>query len=436
MNTGKFFMRNFEALPIKTILEAILVLTPVIATVIFIAIFASPFPLTDEWALVLDVMHAERGDWSSFLWGINGHPLIVPFFIYWPIAELLRFDGRAQIGVTIVCFALQLLLFQRNSRPTTLEMIPAAILVFGLSHWMEFLWGIQMAFAIGITSAVWGLWMLNQYLMKGAVIRLMGAMALMIIGSLSYGGGVLSYLSAIPLIIVSFSPFSRKLTAAILTIAIGFAIVVLLSHAPSVRIEPYRDFLFLLTALGAFIIGSPVGITHFEWGTLSIMGIIVAVVACSGIIYGLRTGFGEQTFYFAAVILGMTSLAAVSVTRPYLGNWHLQLALPAIYGAYGLWLSAARASPPSPIAKIGFTLCATLLCGVLIADYIGFTSRGPDYCAYIKGIERYALNYETERTSPPPYPAPDARWNLNQNILNFLKRKHNGLFSPVLSNRC
>ena len=27
MNTGKFFMRNFEALPIKTILEAILVLT-------------------------------------------------------------------------------------------------------------------------------------------------------------------------------------------------------------------------------------------------------------------------------------------------------------------------------------------------------------------------------------------------------------------------
>jgi hypothetical protein len=422
------FGPELKSSPVKRAFALIFVLAPVIATAFFIGHFSSPFPLTDEWALVRDAMHAERGEWSSFLWRINGHPLIVPFLVYWPIAELFRFDGRAQIGVTVVCLVLQLLLFQRSSRATLPEMIPASILLFGLSHWMEFLWGMQMAFALGVTSAVWGLWMLNQYLMTGSSTRLLGAMALVIIGALCYGGGVLSFLSATFLMIVRSSPFSRKLAAAIATIAVGFAIVALFSQAPPMTIEPYRDVLFLLTALGALIIGSPVGIIHFEWGTLPMIGVVVALVACWGILFGLRDRSGEQPFYVAILILGITSLAAVSVTRPYLGNWHLQLALPAIYGAYGLWLTAAKTNPLSPLTRTGFALCTTLLCGVLIADYTGFAREGPSYRKYIAGIERYALNYETGHTSPPPYPVPDG-WDLNQDMLNFLKRKHNGLFS-------
>jgi hypothetical protein len=430
MNTDDLLCtRKLKSSQVKSAFTIIFLLAPVIAVAIFIARFSSPFPLTDEWALVLDAMHAESGDWSSFVWRINGHPLIVPFFVYWPVAELFRFDGRAQIGVTIICFALQLLLFQRSSKATALEMIPLSILIFGLSHWMEFLWGMQMAFAVGITSAVWGLWTLNEYMMKGAGIRLLGAMALMIIAASSYGGGALTFLSAMFLIIVRPSPLSDKLAAAVPTMTVGFAILVLASRAPPMTIEPYRDVLFLLTALGALIIGSPETITHFEWGTLPIIGVVVALVACWGMLFGLRDRSGQQPFYLVVLILGITSLAAVSVTRPYLGNWHLQLGLPAIYGAYGLWLAAAKTKPLSPLTKTGFALCATLLCGVLIADYTGFTRRGPDYAVYIAGIERYALDYEREHTSLPPYPAPDARWNLNQDILNFLKRKHNGLFS-------
>jgi hypothetical protein len=256
MNTDDLLCTGkLKSSQVKSAFTIIFVLALVIAVAIFIARFSSPFPLTDEWTLVLDAMHAESGDWSSFLWRINGHPLIVPFFVYWPVAELFRFDGRAQIGVTIICFALQLLLFQRSSKATALEMIPLSILIFGLSHWMEFLWGMQMAFAVGITSAVWGLWTLNEYMMKGAGIRLLGAMALMIIAASSYGGGALTFLSAMFLIIVRPSPLPGKLAAAVPTMTVGLAILVLASRAPPMTIEPYRDVLFLLTALGALIIG-------------------------------------------------------------------------------------------------------------------------------------------------------------------------------------
>lgn len=398
--------------------------------ILYAYIYSISFPLTDDWALVVNAMLVERGDWANLIWHVNGHPTIVPFLVYLPLAELSHYDARCEIGVTILCFALQLLLFQRAANARGIELAPPALLIFGLSHWMEYQWGVLMVLAMGQTAALWSLFWYNRFLSNGRPWPLALFLLLASVAIASYAAGPIAIVAAILLTLMRPNSLRLKLIAIALLVVL-FVILYGVLPKPLYNFELLRSATYLLTALGALILGSTTAIFNFGWSALVVVGILWAVLAIGALLtLGWARRADENVALFVSIVfLGLASLAAAAFGRPYLGNWHVQLGLPVAYGIYGLWLCSFRQQSHSIVRATGVAACALLLCTTLVADYLAFAERGPAFRAYIGGIERYALNYATAKNSPPPYPAPVPRWNLNQEILDFLKSKGHPLFA-------
>jgi hypothetical protein len=101
---------------------------------------------------------------------------------------------------------------------------------------------------------------------------------------------------------------------------------------------------------------------------------------------------GELALPLALFTFGFLSIAAIAVFRPCIGNWHLQAALPAIVGAYGVAIALARhlVSPTTLTLKAVMT---ALLSVVAIGYWYGHTKYGPEYNAYANKVSNYMHNY-------------------------------------------
>ncbi len=87
--------------------------------VAFIGRYATPMPVTDEWFFLRAVVALEQVPWSNLSrivqllpYKIYDHDVIVPFLLYWPVAELSNFDNRALLAITLAAWVVVLLLFR------------------------------------------------------------------------------------------------------------------------------------------------------------------------------------------------------------------------------------------------------------------------------------------------------------------------------------
>src|SRR3984957_4654415 len=132
---------------------ALLLLAPPAAAVVYVAMFATATPLTDEWIMLGAAVDLHKLHWSlhalrSIQIQHQQHLLIVPYLIYFPLEELFRFDTRALVAVTLICFAVQLAVFRFQLVKDDFASFPIALLLFSPSHYMEFHWGFQFALAL------------------------------------------------------------------------------------------------------------------------------------------------------------------------------------------------------------------------------------------------------------------------------------------------
>ena len=100
---------------------------------------------------------------------------------------------------------------------------------------------------------------------------------------------------------------------------------------------------------------------------------------------------------------GALCIASITLSRDYVGNWHVQYALPALCGAYAASFVLWRIDRSRFAAVPFFTLLA-LLAASVIGYAKGFGEYGPSYHQYIVSIEQYMRAHLTHPRAAKPFP--------------------------------
>ncbi len=411
---------------------ALLLLAPLVAAVAYVAMFATATPLTDEWIMLGSAVDLHRHGWSlhalrSIQIQHQQHLLIVPYLIYFPIEELFRFDTRALVAVTLICFAVQFAVFRFQLVKDDLAAFPIALLLFSPSHYMEFHWGFQFVLALSVTFPVVALAVLNHIEdnLNGVSIRhyVIGTV-LLVFGSLSSAPGYFGFLSAIVLITLKTLPNRTKIVLSLSWLLIaGLVYFGIATRWHSGHNLSVGEVFYVLTALGCVIWGSPVGIFKFGIDRDSLTGLAL-IIALIAVLARIRPRFSSLALPIALISLGLGIIAAVGVSRPYLGNWHLQLVLPAVCGIYAAAYIVWKRDR-SKFNTILFYGVVLLLLFNFDGSYRGFTEFGPSYRNYVSKIEDYILSYTPSLEKPFPHPGDR---DIDAEMIEFLRENHHPLF--------
>jgi hypothetical protein len=411
---------------------ALLLLAPPVAAVVYVAMFATATPLTDEWIMLGAAVDLHKHGWSlhalrSIQIQHQQHLLIVPYLIYFPLEELFRFDTRALVAVTLVCFAVQLAVFRFQLVKDDLAAFPIALLLFSPSHYMEFHWGFQFVLTLSVTFPVVALAVLDHIGddLTGVSIRhyVIGTV-LLVFGALSSAPGYFGFLSAVVLIALKTLPSRTKIVLCLSWVLIAAVIYFgIASRWHSAHILSVTEIFYVLTAFGCVIWGSPVGTFKFGIDRDSLTGLAL-MIAFIAVLARIRPRFSLLALPIALISLGLGAIAAVGVSRPYLGNWHLQLVLPAVCGIYSAAYIVWRRER-SRFNTILFCGVVLLLLLNLDGSYLGFTEFGPSYRNYVSKIEDYILSYTPSLEKPFPHPGDR---DIDAEMIEFLREKHHPLF--------
>ena len=137
----------------------------------------------------------------------------------------------------------------------------------------------------------------------------------------------------------------------------------------------------------------------------------------------LALGISVTCFGFLCVI-------PIAMSRPYLGNWHLQYALPAIYGtyamAYALWHGDRTRWSTVPLAAL-----VVLLTSGLFGTYQGFRTYGPSYRDYTAAIESYMIQKLDTPDVNRPYPEQHPERDLDLRLTLFLSAHDHPVFRAL-----
>jgi len=198
---------------------ALLLLAPPAAAVVYVAMFATATPLTDEWIMLGAAVDLHKYGWSldtvrSIQIQHHEHLLIVPYLIYLPLEALFRYDTRALVGVTLICFAVQFAVFRFQLIKDDLAAFPIALLLFSPSHYMEFHWGFQFALALSVTFPVVALAVLDHIgddITRVNIRRYVIGTVLLVFGALSSAAGYFGFFSAALLIALKPLPARIKM---------------------------------------------------------------------------------------------------------------------------------------------------------------------------------------------------------------------------------
>jgi hypothetical protein len=421
----------YAPLSVRAVSETVL-LIPVVAAGIFVWLYAISYPLTDEWLQLRNAMIAHDMGWSDPLrtlsamtWKIYEHPIVLPNFVYLLIGPIFHYDSRAFIFITLVCFATMLIVFRTAIASSAWAALPAAFVLFAPSHYMEFMWGFQFAMAMSIALTVLGLAVFNRTTPEESTamfsVRLSCALCLIIAGLLSSGEAAFGFPALLILGLLKRLSVPRcRLVIGISLVAFFVAIASMGASADFRNMPILRDIMVIPTALGAVLVGSPVGLTAFPFNWTAAIGLAICVVVVISTVVAWRRGLlGELALPLALFTFGFLVIAAIAVSRPYLGNWHLQAALPAILGAYGTAIVLARhfASPVTLTLKAVMTALVSL---VAIGYWYGYTKYGPEYNAYANKVSNYMHDYLDHPDAPKPYPATGG-WDFNSAMASFLR---------------
>ncbi|HTF88261.1 MAG TPA: hypothetical protein VK843_07605 [Planctomycetota bacterium] len=426
----------------RWLLFALLALPPLVA-LLFIRQYTTRFPLTDEWAFVRSVAELQDIDWSqdgAFAKAtkvatlvFSGHIVAVPFFLYWLLAPLTNFDNRFFACFTLATFFLQVLLYRRWFGRWTIALFPIVLLMFCPSHYMEFEWGFEFTLALSVLFPLAGLSVVDRIEVgdpwRTRYRKLAVGLALVMLGALSSFGGLFGFV-CLPLLIL-LGPLERKSKLALITPAVLIAAVVwfwLYSDVHAEKTFGLREVWVVLTALGATIWGSPVGLFEFGFDHRSATGALILACLIASFVVAVRSRrVAKIALPLSFAGFGFLCIAAIAVGRPYLGNWHLQYALPAVCGTfacvYGMW----REEPRLPSRLAPLVLMSAILLASLSGCLRGFTEYGPHYRAYVADLEHTALRILEHPALAKTLPAgPELDADL---VLYFAARGH-PLFAP------
>jgi hypothetical protein len=413
---------------------------PLLAAIVFVAAFSSPMPLTDEWFFTKGIVRMQYFDlhtlagWSSALDALprrfGEHLVVLPFFVYWPIAEWAHYDSRWIIYTSVACMGLELLLLRRGLALPALVALPIALLLFCPSHYMEFLWGWQLTVTLSLLFPVAGLVLVDRMPIRGTLgaklLRLSGGCLLFLLGTLSSAGGIFGFPCAFLLVLLKPFPWREKCAWLGVLVLAALGVYLLLMYEPEHHFQPAGRLLpCLLTALGASIWGSPVGIFEFAVDHWSVTGFVilactVAVVARAAFVGALP----RLALPLSLVALGLLCMSAIALARTVLGNWHVQSVLLVPCGAYAAaWLLWKE--DRSRFASVPFyTLCA-VVSACLFSYFRGFSEYGPGYNAYIRSIEERARGYLVNPVEADPQ---TTVMDLDPRMLLFLSAHDHPLF--------
>src|SRR4029453_3940359 len=176
---------------------------PILTALLFVGLYNTGMPLTDEWTFTKSVMALENidmqgTDWLGEVlkiapWSFSDHWVAVPFLIYWLLAGLTHFNSTIFVVITLATFTAQLAIYRRYIVPSTAAVLPIALVLFSPAHYMELLWGFQFTLALSIILSMTGLLILDRvHPDDSAFVRfakLTSALTLFMLGTLSSSGG-------------------------------------------------------------------------------------------------------------------------------------------------------------------------------------------------------------------------------------------------------
>lgn len=419
-------------------------LGPVLAALVFVQMFAGPLPLTDEWTYThaLRELHDIDGEsdtaWAQFTETYptrhSEHLVGVPFVFYAPIVELFDYDSRWIIRLTIGCFALIGILVWRRLITHPLHVFPVVLLLFCPSHFMEFLWGWQVTLTLSILFPLAGLTVMDRMNPDAKLAQVVPvfslAILLVVLGTFSSAGGFFGFPAA--MLLVALKPLGWKrrvwsIAGLILVAAVIYQLFLSKTSPSEITVSP-REFWYVLTALGATLWGSPVGLTEFQFDARSAGGLLIVV---STVVLAIRSvmvrALPQLALAASMVVFGYLCVIPIALARPYLGNWHLQYALPAVFGAYVFAIMLWRRDPSLWTKIPGITL-AVLLLSCVVGYQQGFTQHGPAYRDYTAAIEDYTINHLPYPERHQPYPPQGANRDMDAKLTLFLVAQGNPLF--------
>jgi hypothetical protein len=417
---------------------------PVLAALLLAYLYATPMPLTDEWLFLRGAMRIKAANlatlngWEtvvgSFVFRIYDHCVAVPFAVYLVVANLANFDSRALVGVTVVCFIVQVWLYRRFLLGSAWWTLPIAMLLFSPSHYAEFLWGFQFTLALSVVLPTCGLIVAGQSLAQPAgpkPWRFFLGLVLISLGAMSAAGGAFGFAACA--FLLWLRPIGRRRRVIFTMVLFCAMLVFILGVSPQAPVRLHAScakLLQALTMLGACIWGSPVGLASFHIDYLSVTG---GLILFAGAFALFRAAYLRKmhdiTLSFAIAMFGLMTTCATVVEREYVGNWHLQYALPVVGGAYAMsycvWRGDRSWYGRAPLAVLLVVLA------LLPVGYVrGFTQFGQGFNANAKQVEDYARRISSEPNLRKPFP-PTGGWDFDSEMAAFLiARGHPSISNP------
>lgn len=408
---------------------------PPLLAIGFVWLWAGPLPLTDEWNYThaLRLMHsgpAEEGlsfDRFTDHYPLrhNDHLVVVPFLFYAPLIEWANYDSRWIIALTVAAFGAQALLYRSMFRSQLWAWFPLVLVLFCPSHFMEFLWGWQITLTLSVLFPLLGLVLIGPEPRPGSLtqqlMHLVAGLTAMTVGTLCSAGGFFGFPAAVLLLALRQNPLRTKGIEITVTLLCGTVVYVTLMKGAALSYSVgFREFWYVLTALGATVWGSPVALFEFGFTPLSAVGLLMVVALGWVVIRAFRTKQTEHlALPLAIMTFGFLCVLPIAWSREYLGNWHIQYALAAVLGGFAAaWILYKRdhnawSAPPFFI-----------LTGVLLSSgygyFMGFQKHGPEYREYVQNIEAYATHKLIEPWRGRPYPEQAATRDLNLDLILFL----------------
>ncbi|WP_029354457.1 hypothetical protein [Bosea sp. 117] len=412
--------------------DAVLV-APAVVAAIFVYLYALPNPTSDEWLLLRNAMILQRSDSLSGALGamsfrIYDHPILVPALVYLPVAEVFNYDSRATIALTLLALFAVLVVFRLTITRSTASAFPVAVVLFSPAVYVPLLWGFQFTLGFSVAFAVMGLAVLHSArgLALRQWVRLSGGFALIGLGIGSSAGAAFALPAAAVMFLASDRlPRRERLLLAVISLALFVVAVAAFSGGAGRILDPIRTAFYVLDALGTAIVSAPIAIYEFGVNPRSLLGALIAVPALVAAGMAARNGqLASVALPLALFLFGIGAVAAIAMSREYLANWHLQYALPAICGAYGV----AYALPKRRRAEM---LPLAVIVGAFVMAVYGygtaFTRHRADYQRYSGAVALYMKSYLAAPDMMKPYP-PTGGWDFDAEMARFLIEKRNPLF--------
>jgi hypothetical protein len=395
---------------------------PAFVALTFVHRYATPMPLTDEWLFLRGAMREE------IVWKIYDHIVIVPYLIYRIVVQASNFDNRALVLITLLCVGTQTWLFARYIIGSVRWTVPVAILLFSPSHYMELLWGFQFTLALSIALPIAGIVVADRIRPTDEArraFRLAGiAVGLVLLGGLSSAGGAFGFVACA--VLPFLKPFSLRRRLVSIAVLVPLTCAFFVTSAGKASVSTAKVWQGL-TMLGAPVFGMPVALTSFSPDQYAFAGAIVVACVAATLVIARRDQQLLSRLALPAAIFAFSALASAATVaaRAYLGNWHLQYAVPAICAAYAmayvLWRERGESLP------LGGMLALVTLA---ISGYVAaFARHGPDYLAYARSIEHYARNVTGDPGLKKPFPVTGG-WDFDAEMAAYLTKRGHPSLAP------